>query len=362
MRSFYRFFRGLHRWLIANVCVLALYFLLRPQRGVMNWWTQRVALPLERALAALCALVPTSVAEWFYVAAALALLAWLAAFAVALLRAPYKRDVVYGRTLGLVNAALTVYALFCLLWGTVCYADDFCDKSGLSPQPVAYEDLLRVTEYFARQTALTAGDVPRDDAGRFAVPVSDILAFAPTLYEETLYADYPFLRIPRDRAPKRVLFSRVMSLTNFTGFYFPFTGECNVNTDFPAADLPSTAAHELAHRRGIASEQQCNFLAVLSSTRSSNTAYRYSGWLMGYVHLSNALYSVDPDAWLAIRLALPAEVEADLRASSEYWAQYEGPVAEASDRVYDAMLKSYGQELGVRSYGAVVDLLVAYYK
>ena len=31
-------------------------------------------------------------------------------------------------------------------------------------------------------------------------------------------------------------------------------------------------------------------------------------------------------------------------------------------KVYDTILKGYGQEDGIRSYGTVVDLLVAYYR
>ena len=37
------------------------------------------------------------------------------------------------------------------------------------------------------------------------------------------------------------------------------------------------------------------------------------------------------------------------------------PKGRLGEQVYDSFLKSYGQDLGVRSYGAVVDLLVAYY-
>ena len=72
------------------------------------------------------------------------------------------------------------------------------------------------------------------------------------------------------------------------------TGESNVNIDSPACLLPSTVTHELAHQRGIASEQECNFLAVAAATSAEDPAYRYSGYLMGYIHLSNALYRADP--------------------------------------------------------------------
>lgn len=42
-------------------------------------------------------------------------------------------------------------------------------------------------------------------------------------------------------------------------------------------------------------------------------------------------------------------------------AQFESPVSKAADSAYSGFLQSYDQELGSKSYGAVVDLLVAYY-
>lgn len=43
-----------------------------------------------------------------------------------------------------------------------------------------------------------------------------------------------------------------MSRINYTGFFFPYTAEANVNVDSPLCMLPSTIAHELAHQRGVA--------------------------------------------------------------------------------------------------------------
>ncbi len=361
MRAFLRYFKGLHVWLVVNALVLALFFALRGERRVMNAVSANFSMPLERSLGRLWGYVPFSVAELCYALALIGLIVFLLRSVVLISRAEYKREMLYRRAMGLMNVLLSLYAAFCLLWGVNFYTDDFCDRSGIRPELVAREDLIAVTRYFARETALAADGATRDADGVYAVPREETLAYAPKLYE-AMYDEFPFLYIPVDPMPKGILCSRVMSAMNVTGLYFPFTGESNLNMDFPAATFPATVAHELAHRRGIASEQQCNFLAVLASTRADDAAYRYSGYLLGYIHLSNALYSVAPEEWLDIRGRLPATVEADLRAAGDYWAQYDGATARASGKAYDAMLKSYGDELGMQSYGAVVDLLVAYYK
>jgi len=361
MRGFVRYFRGHLLWLLGNALALAAFFLLRTQRSVMNAVSGGFSMPLERALGRLCAYVPFSVAELYYAAAVIFLAVFLVRSVVLIARAEYKREMLLRRCFLLVNVVLTVYAVFCLLWGVNFYADDFCDKSGVYPEAVAYDDLLAVTTFFAERAAECADAVPRNAYGVCALSRQEMLAKAPSLYN-AMYDEFPFLYIPVDPIPKGIICSKIMSAMNVTGLYFPFTGESNLNMDFPTALFPATVAHELAHRRGIASEQQCNFLAVLAATRSDDPAYRYSGWLLGYIHLSNALYTANPEAWTALRASLPASMDMDLRVESAYWAQYEGRVSEASGKAYDAMLKSYGDALGMRSYGAVVDLLVAYYK
>ncbi len=361
MRSFLKHFRQLHFWLLANAAVLALFFLLRVRRDVMTAVSEHFSMPLERFLGRFWSVMPFSVAELCYAAVVLALPVYVVCSVFAVTRAEYKREAFYRRSMLLLNVLLSFYAAFCLLWGVNFYADDFCDKSGVTPQPVARGDLVSVTRLFAMQASLYAPAVPRDAGGVCAVPRREALLFAPQLYRP-MEEEFPFLALRVDPVPKGILCSRVMSAMNVTGLYFPFTGESNLNMDFPTATFPATVAHELAHRRGVASEQQCNFIAVLASTRASDNAYRYSGWLLGYIHLSNALYRADPEAWREISALLAPEVLADLRAESDYWAQYDGTAARVSEKAYDTMLRSYGDELGMQSYGAVVDLLVAYYR
>ena len=299
MKALFSRYKKLHLWLLANLALLSAFLLARRSRGAMNALTEGFTNPLRRMLGRLCECVPFSVSEGLYVLAAMGFLAFLVLGVRAVVRSRHRSGTVYALVLGLGNAVLTVYVLFCLLWGANYYADSFTDKSGIDVEPVAVDDLERVTRQFAALVNEYAGDVPRAADGAFAGDRAEILAYAPKIYEN-LYEEFPFLEMT-DVPPKAMRFSRVMSAMGFTGFYFPFTGECNVNVDFPAATLPTTVAHELSHRRGIASEQECNFLAVLASLRCGDAAYRYAGALSGYIYLANALYSADTERWRAVR-------------------------------------------------------------
>ena len=356
-------YQKLHIWLLADLGLLAVYWLCRGNRAWMNALAAHVTAPLRRAIGRICYRVDFSVAEALCVLLVVLAATYVVWSVIAVIRRRGHGALqrAYGAVLGAVCAALTIYVGFCFLLGIDSYADGFQEKSGLYAQPVALEDLQAVTAYFARQVAQTAPGVARDEDGVFAEDRRAILENSVRAYD-ALEEEYPFLAFD-DTGVKPVYFSRFLSALDFTGISCPFTGESNVNVDSPASMLPATAAHELAHQRGITSEQECNFLAILASTTCGDEVYAYSGWLSGYIYLGNALYRVDPEAYWAIRSALPETVQADLRYQNEYWDQFEDKAPQkVSNRVYDSFLKGYGQELGLQSYGTVVDLLVTYYK
>ena len=360
--KFWKNHKKLHIWLGADLAVLGLYLALRHDRGLMNGFADRITTPLKGALGRLCALTSLSVMELLYVLAGAAALVYVVGSVIAVVKARGRRGQrAYGALLLAADVCLTVYALFCLLWGVNYWTDSFQDRAGITAQPVTETELEAVTRYFAEQLTAAADSVPRDENGVYAVPKEQILAESRLVYGGVTEL-FPFLDF-RDTGVKAVGCSRFMSIMGFTGVYFACIGESNVNVDSPACLLPSTVAHELAHQRGIAWEQECNFLGVLASVTSGMPDYVYSGWLLGFIHLGNALYETDPEAYWAIRNALPETVSADLRDNNAYWDQFRDNVVEkVSDTVYDAALKSYGDANGMKSYSMVVELLVAYYK
>jgi hypothetical protein len=171
---------------------------------------------------------------------------------------------------------------------------------------------------------------------------------------------YDFLQT-LDSDLKPVMLSELMSYTHITGVYSFFTGEANINVAFPDYTIPYTAAHELAHQRGIAREDEANFMAFLVCMESDDAYIRYSAYLNLYEYVSNALYSASPELWSKSYGTLSYAVKAEMRAYSEFYEKYRDSVAsEVSEVVNNTFLTMQGTE-GTRSYGMVVDLAVAYY-
>lgn len=255
---------------------------------------------------------------------------------------------------------LLFWASYSYLWTPYYYAPTFAEQAGLDDGAISVDELKTVTEYFADKANACAGKVKHDKNGAYTANRQSILDRAAGVYE-TAAKRWSFLAGSALR-PKGILCSKVMSLTDFTGFFFPLTGEANLNMDSPISMLPSTAEHELSHQRGIGREQECNFIAVVACMDSGDADFEYSGALMAYIYLGNALYSADKGAWEQVHDTLSDAVLTDLKDNNDYWEYYENTfVYKISDSAYESFLQGNGQTLGLKSYGACVDLLTHYY-
>lgn len=159
--------------------------------------------------------------------------------------------------------------------------------------------------------------------------------------------------------PKPVFLSSLLSRVGITGIYFPFTGEPNVNTTLPDVELPWSAAHEVAHQRGFAREDEANYVGYLACRLHPDADFRYSGFLAASHYALVALHEVDPVAASRVQAERSAAVLRDEAAIRAWTLRYRGPANEAGRRVNDTYLKTQGQAEGVRSYGRMVDLLLA---
>ena len=161
---------------------------------------------------------------------------------------------------------------------------------------------------------------------------------------------------------KPVLLSEGLSYMHITGVYTFFTGEANINIAFPDYTVPNTAAHELSHQRGIAKEDEANMMAFLVCMESDDTYIRYSALLSIFEDVSNALYYADRALLKKANSMLDVRVYNELVAKNNFFKKYQDSVSsQVSGTVNDIYLQSQGT-VGRRSYGMVVDILVAYLK
>lgn len=345
--------------IIISAAVIALFELLKYNYGLMSFAARKIVMPLHHALARINGTFDVSAAALLISAFTVVCTSYMIVETVLIIKRPERLNRLFRMVCTALSAGLAVYAGFCLMWGVYYYRTDFIGDSGFSDEPVSVEQLYSVTEFFAAKLNEYSGKVDRTDEGIYCGSRDEIISKSDRVFAP-LEARLDIFKGPAVKA-KAFMFSRIMSALDFTGFFFPFTAEANVNIHFPPSLLASTVAHELSHQRGIAREQDANFTAVLACLEFGDCDYVYSGAMLAYIHLGNALYSANYELWKEIYLSLDECVRKDLEYNNLYWQQFEAPVKKAANTVYEGFLQSYNQNMGLRSYGACVDLLVNYY-
>ncbi len=320
---------------------------------------------ISQVLSSVMGIIPFSVAEVLVVTLPPVILIIIIRFIVKMIT--NKENRMERLMKGLLNVMCTasvVWFAFTLLAGINYYRYNFSMYSNLEIRESSVEELYSLTESLAYQAnALRAVTTSTDEAGVFHLSMSnyELAKLADEAYT-ALSEEYPVLA-GAYAAPKPVLLSEFMSHAEITGLFFPFTMEANVNVAVPDYSIPATMMHELAHLRGFMREDEANFLAYLAGMKSDHVELKYSGTMLALVISGNALYGQEPDEYFKIRDIYSEDVLKDIRANSAYWARYEDTVVSTiSNKVNDTYLKANAQEDGVKSYGRMLDLLLAKYR
>jgi hypothetical protein len=76
----------------------------------------------------------------------------------------------------------------------------------------------------------------------------------------------------------------------------------------------------------------------------------------------NTLYSEDSESYFELRALYSEKLNHDFAVVSQYWQPFfDTPAAELSNTVNDVYLKANDLSDGIKSYGRMVDLLMAKY-
>ena len=293
---------------------------------------------------------------------------FLSRFVYSLIKSKGKRVVILCK--GLINClcvlAVGLFA-FVLLCGTNYYRYRFETYLDYKVEKYTKDDLYRLCDYLVDKVNSAREDVKVDADGYMKLSyedTSELLDVAGDVMHD-FAKDYAALRYSTGEV-KAVLASRLMSYTNIVGIYIPFTMEANLNVDTVCYNHPVDAIHELAHLRGVMLEDEANYVAYLACVNSGEADFIYSGYMSAFIYASNQLYKEDKQLYKKINDKISDGVRKDLQANGEYWRQFDTPTGEkisnASNKVNNTYLNLNGQEQGTKSYGMVVDLLIAEFK
>lgn len=312
-------------------------------------------------------LAPVSLTEWLAILAIPAVMALIVILIVKLVKSGDRRKTLLGAGKFLAGFVSIACFMYMGCHGVNYYRYPMEKLMELDTSQKTPEELYNVCVRLADGAAAARAELEEASGDEF---VSDTpYKFAESLYTELsragsgyekLIEEYPFLWTSVWRQ-KPVLLSEPWSYTGITGMYFPFLAECNVNTAQPDFSIPFTAAHESAHSRGIAFENECNFLAFLSCINSEYPEYRYSGYMEAFVYCSNDLYSYDEELWKGTQEHLTRGMFCDYSELNAYIDKHKGKVNEVSSEINDTFIKAQGVFDGALSYDRVTELILAYY-
>lgn len=261
----------------------------------------------------------------------------------------------------LLGVILLLYFLFVVMLGAGYGERPLSERLQLAPGEITEEKLYHTAVYLLEKVNEYSQKASYDEHGFSKAPLSlgEMSAVLRQTYGNAL-EEYSFLQNVPGRV-KPILLSRPMTYTNISGIYSYMTGEANVNVHYPDYVVAFTAAHEMAHQRGVSREDEANFMAFLICQRAENDYLRYAGYLNALEYVLSALRKCGSERYRAVVTQAAPGVRGEWRAYAEHYQKYQGTlIGDVSESINNGYLIMNGTE-GTVSYGLVVDLLVAYY-
>lgn len=253
-----------------------------------------------------------------------------------------------------ISLMLLIFNLTC---GINYQRNTFASYTPYKIENSSLNDLVSLSDFLIDTTNALSYQIPINEDGVMDIKMDLRLDAVSAM--ENIGRTYPVLSgyYPK---PKPIFNSVFMSYQQITGIYSPFTMEANYNRHIPDYNIPQVMCHELAHLKGFMREDEAEFIAILASRESDNIYFQYSSNLIALTYCLNAIYSTgDKILYASLYDKLGAQVKGELTNANGYWNDYEGFISELSEKANDAYLKVNDQSDGVKSYGRVVDLLLA---
>lgn len=350
-----KFFCGTAVYLAAAIVI---YIFSRTNQGVADFVCRYIGGAVRFVLAGVTSLFPFSVAEAFLIL--------LFPFVIIFLF--FVPDEDEGRYMtrnsyAVLGVLFLIVSIYLSAFAPCYFRTSVEDELSLERETVTKADVYNAAVIVSEEIKNLEGSITADCTGKTLMPYSySELVFKLNEAYESVCKKYDFIS-DFYSYPKPLIISELMPYTRISGFYTFFTGESNVSTAYPDFMLPYTMAHEMAHQRGIAREDEANFIAFLVCMESADEYIRYSGYTELMNYLTDALYLADYALYSQVYSSASVLYKNEYAAYVSFIRSTDSKkVSGVTESINNSMLQSQGQEAGSDSYGLVAELAAAFYR
>lgn len=272
-------------------------------------------------------------------------------------------DIKAGRFVaGLFSCVCFMFCLFVITFGTAYNGTQLSEKLDLEQKDVSYEELEHTALCLIEEidSVIASVDYRYNGASVMNYSFDELNDEMNKAYKS--FSDKNEFIQPLSSNVKIIGVSPVMTYTHISGIFTYYTAEANLNINYPDYTIPYTMAHEMAHQRGIAPEDEANFVAFLVCLESEDPYIRYSGCMNMLEYVMSAMNKADRDRYSEFVSTVDLRIRGEMTAFSEFFDRYRRSIAsDVTNAINDTYIKATGDEHGSASYGMVVDLACAFY-
>lgn len=253
------------------------------------------------------------------------------------------------------------YFTFHMMWGFNYYREPLAVKLKLSENK-DYQELVNFTQLLIQKTNEAQLRITKDSSLAVIIPYTQHQIFEKT---ETGYDNlktiHPFLNYTTPSI-KASLFSTGLTYMGYAGYLNPFTNEAQVNGILPKFRFPVVVGHEVGHQLGYSAENETNFIGYLVTARNKDAYFQYAAFSYALGYCLNDVRRGDKEIFDKLLLDLNPGIKSNFQEMAVFWNSYENPMEPVFKSIFNSFLKANNQSQGIKSYNAVVSLLVAYHK
>ncbi len=341
---------------------ILVYILARIFPDFAEFWARYPSQGIRFLLGKITSIFPFSTAEWIIYSSPVLIWGYFFFSSRSMKKDGSVRNY-YRWVLSLVCILLAVLILFFTAFGPCYFRYGLDENLGIEKRPVSAQELYDTALILGNEIEKLVDDLTFDIHGACIMPYDYSSLVEKVNIAYAAYADKAEYISHFDTYAKPMAISPLFTYTHISGIYTFMTGEVNINTNYPDFIRPYTIAHEFSHQRGIAREDEANFVAYLVCIESDDPFVKYSGYTNLLQYVTDALWKADKDLYKKyVRSYMPNEVSDEFSAYSAFFEKYrESTASQVTGAVNNTFLGSQGQTAGTKSYGLVVDLAVAYY-